>query len=610
MSELIIANKADITNIADAVREQTGGSDPLTLNDIADEIRTLSAGGEAGVSVQADWQQNDETAPDYIKNRTHWIDKEFIEILPETEIGDSTYIDLSGSELFPKLTPNAKCTVTLNGVAYETTAHHYNYNAYEWYIIGNSDLLGEAGEFDTHLPFGIYVDVYNENWGESSQNVSTLKIDAINDVVIKIPDIYLPTKVGIEGTGSYSEIFNDLNNNKASGAYSHAENFETTASGYASHSEGIETIANGYSSHAEGVGTKAYGVYSHAEGYYTEANGAQTHAEGEGTVANGKNQHVSGSYNVIDTTSLVIVGNGSGNGVRSNAYKLDKNGNGYFAGDVYAKEKKLATEESVLLKAEQTLTDEELNQVRKNLHFIGKDVEGKEFTIDGTKVIASANAEIFGDYENNIAIGQWSIAEGSNTVAKGRASHAEGAFSQALADGAHVEGYQTKATGYWSHAEGEMTIVSSYASHAEGSYTKMPDDTIRYSTASGYASHVEGGGSHASGVASHAEGIGTTAAGRCAHSEGLYTVANGTQQHVEGVANIEDTNNQYIHIAGNGTSPTDRSNAYTLDWNGNGWFAGTVEATAIILRSSTPGSTKSFKITINDSGELNISENI
>jgi len=266
--------------------------------------------------------------------------------------------------------------------------------------------------------------------------------------------------------------------------------------------------------------------------------------------------------------------------------------------------------DEALLKTEQTLTDEELTQVRTNLKFIGKSLGGETITLDDTDYTASNTAEIFGDYDTNIAIGDWSIAEGSNTVAKGRASHAEGAFSQALQDGTHVEGYQTKATGYWSHAEGEMTIVSSYASHAEGSYTTMPDGTTRYSTAAGYASHTEGGGCHTNGVASHAEGIGTTANGRCAHTEGTYTIASGKAQHVEGLANIEDTEDKYIHIAGNGVDPSNRSNAYTLDWDGNGWFAGSVEATAIILRSSTEGSAKTFKITVDDSGTLSVTENV
>ena len=176
-----------------------------------------------------------------------------------------------------------------------------------------------------------------------------------------------------------------------------------------------------------------------------------------------------------------------------------------------------------LLKTEQTLTDEELTQVRSNLKFIGKDVAGQTFIIDGTEVTASANAEIFGDYESNIAVGQWSIAEGSGTVAKGRASHAEGAMTQALADGTHTEGYQTKATGSCSHAEGLATTVSGAQSHAEG----------------------------------------------------RYTIAASGAQHVEGIANIEDTENKYIHIAGNGTFDA-RSNAHTLDWDGNAWFSGDV----------------------------------
>ena len=266
-----------------------------------------------------------------------------------------------------------------------------------------------------------------------------------------------------------------------------------------------------------------------------------------------------------------------------------------------------ATSDTVLLKTAQTLTDAELSQVRKNLKFIGKDVEGQTFTIDGTEYTASANAEIFGDYTSNIAVGQWSIAEGSGTVAKGRASHAEGAMTQALNDGTHTEGYQTKATGYWSHAEGELTVVSSYASHAEGSYCTLPDGTKRYGTAAGYASHIEGGGCHATGSCSHAEGLATTVSGAQSHAEGRYTIAASGAQHVEGIANIEDAEGKYIHIAGNGTFDN-RNNAYTLDWDGNGWYQGTIEASAVILRSSTPGSTKRFKLTIGDDGVLSTEE--
>lgn len=230
---------------------------------------------------------------------------------------------------------------------------------------------------------------------------------------------------------------------------------------------------------------------------------------------------------------------------------------------------------SVLYKTSQELTDNELTQVRKNLRFIGKDVEGQEFIIDGKTIVASPNAEIFGDYESNKCTGQWSIVEGSTNIATGRACHVEGAQNQAINDGCHVEGVSCIASGFWSHAEGEMTRVTSYASHAEGSYTKMPDGTTRYGTASGYASHIEGGGCYAQGSCSHAEGLATTAKGGYSHTEGRFTIAGSSNQHVEGVANIEDTAGDYIHIAGNGSFEK-RSNAYTLDWDGNAWYAGKI----------------------------------
>ncbi len=232
-------------------------------------------------------------------------------------------------------------------------------------------------------------------------------------------------------------------------------------------------------------------------------------------------------------------------------------------------------DKNYLYKIEQSLTDGEIDQVRKNLRLIGKGVEGLEFVIDGQTYVAAQNAEIFGDYATNIAVGDWSVAEGSCTIAKGRVTHAEGAYTQALNDGCHTEGYGTIATGYWSHAEGEMTRVTSYASHAEGSYTKMPDGTTRYGTASGYASHIEGGGCYAEGSCSHSEGLATTTKGNYSHSEGRYTIAGSPAQHVEGIANIEDTASTYIHIAGNGDWDA-RSNAHTLDWEGNAWFSGDV----------------------------------
>ena len=125
-------------------------------------------------------------------------------------------------------------------------------------------------------------------------------------------------------------------------------------------------------------------------------------------------------------------------------------------------------------------------------------------------------------------------------------------------------GSNTTASGDYSHAEGAGATASGYVSHAEGEET----------TASGYCSHAEGYGTTASGQASHAEGESTTVSGYASHAEGTGTIASSDYQHVQGQYNIEDTTNTYAHIVGNGTSSSARSNAHTLDWNGNAWYQG------------------------------------
>ena len=142
-----------------------------------------------------------------------------------------------------------------------------------------------------------------------------------------------------------------------------------------------------------------------------------------------------------------------------------------------------------------------------------------------------------------------------------------------------AEGYQTEARGdYGSHAEGTGTSSNGgYGSHAEGSNTQ----------ASGQASHAEGYLTSASGQASHAEGNLTKAKGENSHCEGQDTIATGMNQHVSGKYNIEDTEDKYAEIIGNGTPDTARSNARTLDWNGNEYLAGNLQASGLTDGTTT-----------------------
>ena len=218
------------------------------------------------------------------------------------------------------------------------------------------------------------------------------------------------------------------------------------------------------------------------------------------------------------------------------------------------------------------------------------------------------------DRDNPVGTGSFSMGRKFGTVV-GTNSHAEGFNTTASGESSHAEGASTTASGIFSHAEGDTTIASGDHSHAEGLGT----------TASSYQSHAEGYGTIASGENSHAEGFGTTALSYQSHAEGYGTIASGEDSHVQGIYNVEDSQDKYAHIVGNGKNQTTRSNAHTLDWNGVPWFQGrpqfggtaqdqgsqTVMANGdkeIILASSTAGSAKKFKITVDDSGIISATE--
>lgn len=154
---------------------------------------------------------------------------------------------------------------------------------------------------------------------------------------------------------------------KATGYYAHAEGYQTEASGYfahtegeftkatyfGAHAEGRETEAEANYSHAEGAGTKAKSTASHAEGNNTTASGVYAHAEGDSTTASGSFSHAEGQFTVAttfathaagigtkaentatyaigkynqDTQAKFVIGSGTGDDARSDAFKVDASG--------------------------------------------------------------------------------------------------------------------------------------------------------------------------------------------------------------------------------------------------------------------------------------------
>lgn len=186
------------------------------------------------------------------------------------------------------------------------------------------------------------------------------------------------------------------------------------------------------------------------------------------------------------------------------------------------------------------------------------------------KTDAVINGSISMGRAENSVVGQSSIALGADVVASGIASSAVGGSCQATNVCAHAEGASTHATGTYSHAENAGTTASGAKSHAEG----------ERSVASGDVSHAEGYWTASNGACSHSEGSGNTANGICSHAEGYKNTAAGADQHVQGKWAITDNSGVFCHIVGNGTDNDHRSNAHTVDWNGNAEYAGDVKANA------------------------------
>lgn len=387
---------------------------------------------------------------------------------------------------------------------------------------------------------------------DENHNVPRFKIGDGVTPVTELPFLKTQTQGGVgESNIVNGEIFNDYENNQASGDYSHAEGTNTRSIGSDAHAEGKRTVAltnhthaegygsiipdedtlnawyeglegdtpgatateiketwiNGYGeekkkfnmaaygpAHTEGENCLAYGEASHAEGYYTIA-GYRSHAEGDNTQATGNISHAEGKLTVA-------------------------------AGQYSHSEGK---------------------QTQANSDYAH--AEGSSTIVSGL----AGHAEGF----STQAIANYTHAEGSSTIASATNAHAEGASTQASGAYSHAEGYNTKAIGGYSHAEGADTQAK-YKAHAEGSHSKALGEISHaeglLNTASGNQSHAEGEYNEASGQSSHAEGQNNKALHAASHVGGRYNTTTRNYQTVLGeYANPSSTG---LFAVGNGNAST------------------------------------------------------
>lgn len=446
------------------------------------------------------------------------------------------------------------------------------------------------------------------------------------------------TKLNPTGSGSFS-----LNRKSGTtiGGNSVAIGYNSIATGTHSVAIGSYTQAIGNYSHAEGCSTIASGTYSHAEGYNTIASDFYSHAEGYGEKIS---VNITGDANATQYTLSKIDESYVGRVITYNNILTT-----ITAVNVADKSITVST---TLSDADLSEVSGYIytGATSRYAHAEGGGTLASNFYshAEGHNTTASGR-ESHAEGYNTIASGQYSHSEGDSTIASSYSSHAEGDSTVASNIDSHAEGYRTTASGQHSHAEGSDTTASGKESHAEGYRTTASGD---YSHATGFYTVAFGSGSHAEGAAntfirsitgeanSTQYTISSTALlyigtlilynntyaiitnidetnkiitvdktlsttelvsvsvhvcygcayGNQSHVEGTHTIALGDGQHVQGKYNL--AGNTSAHVVGNGTSNSNRSNAHTLDWTGNAWFAGDVYVGSTSGTNKDEGSVK------------------
>lgn len=383
------------------------------------------------------------------------------------------------------------------------------------------------------------------------------------------------------GTLSYGEIFNDLQNNIALGAYSHAEGYSTIAKSNYSHAEGYKTFVDGVNGHVEGNSSYSLGENSHAEGSFSYSRGTNSHAEGNKSEAQGRNAHAEGflTYAIgedshaegINTYARANYSHSEGNITKIEPEAENSHAEGYNT-IVSAKN---AHAEGNSTKVENTGENSHAEGLKsiaraKNAHAEGNETltAGENGHAEGYQSKStSTNAHAEGN--NTKATGENSHAEGHNTEAKSKNSHAEGNHTIAAGENAHTEGSETSVDSPYTHAEGNNNAINtlSDSSHIEGSNNRISfsksshvegdsnvnGGNIGVITNSHY-SHVEGLNNKNYAINSHIEGKDSNNFGKESHIEGVGHLSYAYTSHIEGCANkigksVGDT--KYVHVGGN-----------------------------------------------------------
>lgn len=336
------------------------------------------------------------------------------------------------------------------------------------YIAGTSDLL--TIDCKTHLSNALYISAIEEDASNNTTTITVKRIDNRNFTAPSMDDIsgtdmeedwiYVPGKLNGEISPQFTSAFVGGKDSVATGfaavsfgrANVSAGNYSVTLgrgnkASYAGVAAGVYNeagnggIALGNSNRALGDAAVATGTNTFARSASSRAGGRESEALSEFTVAEGlgvraglkQGQVVHGKYNVRSDSHLFIIGDGSADNNRHDAFAITE-------------DYKVLLNGGKIELADTTRVD--------NLLYGAKTLNDKSNVASGTMALATGSG--------TTAEGPYSIAMGVGSHATHRSAIAMGEYNEAFQSGAVALGINTKAHGYGTAALGYGTKTTNY----------------------------------------------------------------------------------------------------------------------------------------------------
>lgn len=203
-------------------------SQTLTNEQKAQARTNIGAISEADL-VQPDWNQNDETAPDYVKNRPFYTGDPVETVLVEEST--TTFVESNGFYVARfqstfEATVGETYTVSWDGTTYECACIDFNGNT----VIGNLSIAG-AGS-DTGEPFVMIVQnrVGIEIATKDTSASHTFSISGFVPEVVKIDEKYLPDNLATKSEVEAAKTTAETAQSTANTAKTIANNAQSIAS--------------------------------------------------------------------------------------------------------------------------------------------------------------------------------------------------------------------------------------------------------------------------------------------------------------------------------------------------------------------------------------------